>query len=189
MNLRILLSLCIASMTGCMTVPPDLQGRYPRVTQDQAITPAALGETVRWGGQVLGPRDVGTDACVEVISYVLTSNDARPDSRVRRDRPRPFLACGAKDSGHDLTRDGTLVTFTGVIDAPLVFDVPKQQCLGSSSGMVAQGFDHPNGVYDGAKYVIAGDRCTVSLARLDVSTSHVWADMVYPTPLPRAISP
>lgn len=177
MKTQAVLIVCIASLAGCATTPPELQGRYRQVSLVEAIKPAAIGQNVRWGGKVIGARDIGTDACVTVDAHVLTSNDARPTPYAYYPiKNQQFIACGATGLTPDATRDGAYVTFTGVIDAPLVFDVPTPECSGPRM--------RNSGEYSDAAYTVHGGTCTVFLAKLDIASAHVWPEMPVPTPLP-----
>ena len=178
MKASAVLILCIASLAGCATMPPELQGRYRQISLVDAIKPAAVGQNVRWGGKIIGARDIGTDACVTVDAYALTSNDARPTPYPFYPiKNRQFIACGPSGLTPDATRDGAFVTFTGVIDAPLVFDVPTPQCSGPR-------MRNNRGAYSDTSFTVRGGTCTVSLAKLDVVSAHLWPETPVPTPLP-----
>jgi outer membrane lipoprotein len=70
----------ILLLNGCATVPEPLRGDYP-----QAITPATiqarpeayLGQSVRWGGVILGTENLPQGSIVEILAYPLDSS-ARP---------------------------------------------------------------------------------------------------------------
>ena len=65
-------------ISACSLMPPSLQGNVANVTQKQATFPEFIGESVRWAGVVVGPRDTGRGFCVEVSARALEPITARP---------------------------------------------------------------------------------------------------------------
>jgi hypothetical protein len=181
MKISVIGFLSVATLAGCATVPPDLQGNFARTMPNDAIATSMIGENVRWGGRVFSPRDIAGASCVEVSTYDVSRQDGVPFYTFGRP-PSPFLACG-EPSAADHTYDGSLVTFTGAVGTPVVFNVPKAQCTRSRGPDVNHEYDGP---YVGAKYSLNGDTCIVTLPRLQIANARVWPEaekfMVLSTP-------
>ncbi|MFZ2236238.1 MAG: Slp family lipoprotein [Dokdonella sp.] len=105
----------LLGLTACATVPAPLQGNFVASTPRAA---PAVGETVRWGGEVIRVEPKTSTTCVEVLGHELGST-ARP---VDTDRSNGrFMACqngfiepGDYPKGREVTVIGRLSgTVTG----------------------------------------------------------------------------
>lgn len=112
-----LLPAAVAALAlgACATVPVPLQGSFVASTPKAA---PEVGETVRWGGEVIGVEPKSNTTCVEVLAHELGST-ARPiDTKHSAGR---FLACqsgfiepGDYPKGREVTVIGRLSgTVTG----------------------------------------------------------------------------
>jgi outer membrane lipoprotein len=100
-------------LAACATAPvPLATGPFADITPSTALAPSALGQRVRWGGEIITVKPLRTETCFEVLSRPLDSQ-GRP-REVDRSHGR-FLACAkgfydpaAYPVGRELTMIGTL---------------------------------------------------------------------------------
>lgn len=167
MNRR-LLPLLSASvlLTACAVQPPELKGNFATINQAQATVPDALGDHVRWGGQIVGVRDIGNDSCLEVRAYRLANSSLRPVEPIRELdfvglQQARFLACNRIGFDAALAKPGTIVTFTGSVTPPQLVNVERDRCVDGGS-------------YTRTLHAKDTQRCIVALATLAVDESYVW---------------
>jgi outer membrane lipoprotein len=107
----VLCSLAVA-LSACATAPRPLQGTFADITPASAD---AIGDLVRWGGQIIATVPEAERTCFEVLGRPLDAV-ARP----RHEGPAHgrFLACRERfydpaifEQGRDLTVTGRLVGF------------------------------------------------------------------------------
>ncbi|MEO7916771.1 MAG: Slp family lipoprotein [Dokdonella sp.] len=108
-------AVALLSLGACATVPASLQGKYVASTP-RAAPP--IGETVRWGGEVIKVEPKADTTCLEVLAHEL-GGTARP---IDTDRSAGrFIACqdgfiepGDYPKGREVTVVGRLSgTVTG----------------------------------------------------------------------------
>ncbi len=165
MTRRLLPLLCASALlTACAIQPRELQGNFAPINQAQATVPDALGDHVRWGGEVVGVRDIADESCLEMRAYRLASSSLRPVEPYR-DFPSPgharFLACSRNGFEADLAKPGAIVTFVGSVTPPQVVNVEHDRCVdGGSYTRTLHANDEKN--------------CVVALATLAVDNSYLW---------------
>lgn len=101
-------------LAACATVPEPLEGDFEPLTPDQSAD-QHVGQTMRWGGQIIDTRPGREETCVEILGRDLDARARPVDDSPDRGR---FLACrsGFKDpaifeSGRDITVTGQLDSF------------------------------------------------------------------------------
>ena len=169
-------------MSACSTMPPSLQGNVANVTQKQATFPEFIGESVRWAGVVVGPRDTGRGFCVEVSARALEPITARP-ARETNVEPH-FLACDSTALSLDMTRRDTAITFRGTVDLAQTFDVDESTCDRFEGTAPKRYLTGLRGAYKDNVHATAAGKCVVTLPTIDVAAAHVWPEQpVHPFPL------
>ena len=192
--------LFVSSIAGCATVPSNVGGNFASVTQSQAASSRAfVGTQVRWGGVVVGSREVSNGECLEVAAYPLDDYYARPyrenmgsrsfaalfgkdvanyDSNggAFKDKlPPRFLACGDARGDSDVNRVGAVLTLTGTLGSAHVFEVSDDACTPPVAGMGWQKNPFiPD--YVGTLHASGGGRCVVSLPTLRVLSAYAWKE-------------
>ena len=167
MNTRLLPLVCVSVLlTACAIQPRELQGNFTPINQAQATVPDALGNHVRWGGQVVGMRDTGSDSCLEIRAYRLANSSLRPVEPMRDlDYVTPqqarFLACSRTAFDGGLAKPGAIVTFTGSVTPPQFVTVERDRCVDGGS-------------YTRTLHANDNKTCIVALATLAVDNSYVW---------------
>ena len=192
--------LVVSGIAGCSTVPSNVSGNFAPVTQLQAASSRAFeGTHVRWGGVVVGTRDVSDGQCLEVAAYPLDDYYARPyrenmgsrsfavlfgkdvanyDSNggAFKDKlPPRFLACDNTLGNSGVNRVGAVLTLTGTLGSAHVFEVSEDACAPPVAGMGWQ----KNQIipeYTGTLHVSGGGRCVVSLPKLHVLSAYAWKE-------------
>lgn len=107
------LSLGTLTLTGCTTIPAQLEGTYGDISPAR-VEPAEFGTSVRWGGVIIDATNEENSTCFEVLSRDL-DRYLRP---LQEDRTAGrFIAC--KPGFHDpqVFAAGREVTLTGTIRA------------------------------------------------------------------------
>jgi len=163
---RRLLPLVSASvlLTACAMQPRELQGHFTPINQAQATLPESLGQNVRWGGEVIGARDIAGDTCLEVSAMRLADSSLRPTQPYRNDWgpvPTRFLACSEQGFGTGLAKPGAIVTFTGSVTPPRMVNVERNRCA-------------DDGSYVNTLHARDKQQCTIALATVSVDTSYLW---------------
>lgn len=105
------LTIALLALSGCTTIPPQLQGDYPALAPAQ-VQPAAFGSPVRWGGVILGAVNTRDDTCFEVLSRDLDKY-LRP--RLEDRTGGRFLACKQGFYDPEVFARGREVTLVGRI--------------------------------------------------------------------------
>lgn len=165
---RRLLPLLSASvlLTACAIQPRELQGNFAPINQAQATTPDAVGDRVRWGGEVVGVRDVGAASCLEIRAYRLASSSLRPVEPRREPgyvgpQAARFLACSRDTFSAELGKPGAIITFIGQVTPPQYVSVERDRCVDGGS-------------YRNTLHANDAKTCIVALATLDVDDSYLW---------------
>ena len=165
MNRR-LLPLLSASflLTACAIQPRALQGNFAPINQVQATLPDAFGYRVRWGGQVIGVRDIADESCLEMRAYRLAGSSLRP-VEPDRDLPSPeqtrFLACNRNGFDAGLGKPGAIVTLIGSVAPPQFVNVEHDRCVDGGS-------------YTHTLHANDNKNCVIALATLAVDDSYLW---------------
>ena len=173
---KILLSLCMASLTGCAGTPAALRGNFTEIGQAQATLQDSLGENVRWGGEVVGSRDIEGRSCLEVAALPLESRSKRPDDGypwTRQPFGGPhFLACSSIRFDAEISKPGSAATFTGSVVPPIVVEVSRNRRAGRRE-------------YGATVHAANEDTCVIALATVSVAESYRWPERPsYRTPKP-----
>jgi hypothetical protein len=158
------LAAASALLTACATQPASLQGRFTEIGQSEATLPESLGQNVRWGGQVVGVRDIANTSCLEVSALRLADSSLRPvEPHVDEPVPAPkrFLACNEKGFGADVAKPGTIVTFTGSVTPPQIVHVQHKRCV-------------DGGTYVNTLHANDDKACVIALATLAVEDVYRW---------------
>jgi outer membrane lipoprotein len=165
MNLRLLPLLSVSVLlTACALQPRQLQGNFTPINQAQATLPDALGDRVRWGGQVVGVRDTGSDSCLEIQGFRLADSSLRPlepNAAYLSTEQSRFLACTGNGFDAALAKPGVLVTVTGSVMPPQFVNVERDRCVDGGS-------------YTRTPHARDKNNCIVALATLAVDDSFVW---------------
>jgi Outer membrane lipoprotein Slp family len=151
-------------LSACALQPPALQGKFTPIGPTQATLPESLGQNVRWGGEVIGAREVGNETCLEVAAMRLADSSLRPVQPYRNDwgpAATRFLACNENGFGADLAKPGAIVTFTGLVTPPQMVDVQRERCADSGS-------------YVNTLHAKNKQACLVALATVSVDDSYLW---------------
>lgn len=106
-----ILTIAVLALSGCTTIPPQLQGTYPALSPT-LVPPAAFGSTVRWGGVIIGSVNTPDDTCFEVLSRDLDKY-LRP--RVEDRTEGRFIACRQGFYDPEVFARGREVTVVGRI--------------------------------------------------------------------------
>jgi len=104
--------ICLAALlavTGCATVPPQIQGTYADISPAR-VDPAAFGSEVRWGGVLIDARNEPDHTCFEVLSRDLDKY-LRP--KVEDLTAGRFIACKPGFYDPEVFARGREVTMTG----------------------------------------------------------------------------
>lgn len=107
----------IALLSACATPPPAaIQGSFPTLTPQQALTQAATGQSVRWGGEIIETLPGKDETCFEIIARPLDST-ARPilGDNVQQGR---FIACRQGFYDPEVYAKGRELTVAGRLGSP-----------------------------------------------------------------------
>lgn len=110
----ILLSMLLAAVGGCASIPKELKsgGPYADVNPQQVQSDDYKGRQVRWGGIIIQTTPQNGKTCFEVLGLPLdrTAEPQRNDHSIGR-----FIACANSFYDPAIYDDGRAVTFTGTI--------------------------------------------------------------------------
>ena len=182
-------SLMLAS---CATTPTAFRGDFADVQQTQAVLPAMVGKNVLWGGLVVGTRATDQGQCLEVAAFPLDRYTSRPIpeegivrtlmqsddySWTRRGYRARFLACDGIRLDDDALDEGAVITLTGTLRAPQLFEVSAASC-DDTYHAVPKWSPH----YSGTPHVMADGSCIVAIPTLEVGYAQRWKDLphLYP---------
>lgn len=116
MLLRLLLPTAAAVLLGaCTTLPHPLQGQFNPVTPQQAVSPEAVGQSVRWGGRIIETLPEQEQTCFQLLALPLNSM-GRPFERQPDASQGRFIACRAGFYDPEVFKPGRDVTFIGNVD-------------------------------------------------------------------------
>ena len=179
-------ALSAAMLCACSPLP-QLRGDFAKVDSLAASSGKFDGTTVRWGGVVTGTRMTDAGNCIEVAAYMLDRWSFRPtglspdayqknpaiqpsyyEGARRYARPR-FLACGDAVLDDSSYYPGAVVTLTGSIERPFVFEAEYDSCQ-------ANGHDRVQADYTGTVHAIDEQRCAVFLPVLKIAQAYAWVE-------------
>ena len=109
------LAVLSLALAGCATAPKPLQGEFAALMPADASASQRLGDTVRWGGTIVGVTPAPGETCFEVLG-----RDLGETARPRRDDDTSsgrFLACRAGFYDPAIFAIDREVTVTGRIAA------------------------------------------------------------------------
>ncbi|MEJ8568383.1 Slp family lipoprotein [Elongatibacter sediminis] len=111
--LHILIGMAaLLALAACSTVPPRLQGEYADISPAR-VEPSAFGQSVRWGGVIVGVRNEADRTCFEILSRDLGTG-LRP--RLEDRTAGRFMACKPGFYDPEVFAKGREVTLTGRIE-------------------------------------------------------------------------
>lgn len=118
----ILALLPLFLLTGCVTIPEDLQGSYPSSTPASMGAASNVGETVRWGGLLVATRPMDQQTCFEILSRPLDSQARPVRSRSREqgsveqgESTGRFTACRLGFYDPQVYKSGKEITVIGIL--------------------------------------------------------------------------
>jgi outer membrane lipoprotein len=105
------LTVIVALVSACTTVPEQIQGPYTQVSPAR-VDPAVFGTEVRWGGIILNAKNKNEHTCFEILSRDLDKHlrPEREDFTAGR-----FIACKSGFHDPEVFTRGREVTLTGRI--------------------------------------------------------------------------
>lgn len=106
-----LLALVTLVLSGCTTVPEQLEGAYPDISPAR-VEPAVFGSNVRWGGVIVDTKNNENSTCFEILSREL-GKYMRP--KVEDKTAGRFIACKPGFHDPEVFAKGREVTTTGTI--------------------------------------------------------------------------
>lgn len=112
--LRAILLLIAGLVTGCASVPDQLEGNYSEAFFPKQADQQSIGTSVRWGGTIIETMPEADETCIEILAQRLGRN-ARPVSS-DADLGR-FLACRNGFIDPEIYVSGREVTVVGTIEA------------------------------------------------------------------------
>ena len=167
MNRTFAILTTVSILAGCATTPRELRGNFTEIGQAQATLPDSLGENVRWGGEVVGSRDIGDRSCLEVAALRPEPKSQRPDDGypwMKQPSAGPhFLACSVIRFDRDVSKPGSIATFTGSVQPPSIVQVPRESCRSYRQ-------------YGATVHAADVDTCVIALATVAVEKSYVWPE-------------
>lgn len=99
--------------TGCASVPEPLRGEFPAVSPQQAQAESAIGQRVRWGGEIISTTPRPNETCVEILGRALENDTARP---VGSDNTQGrFIACAPGFYDPSVYTKGREITVVGTL--------------------------------------------------------------------------
>ncbi|HMB57773.1 MAG TPA: Slp family lipoprotein [Arenimonas sp.] len=103
----------LLTLAGCVSMPAPLQGQFSPLLPDDAAKREAVGELVRWGGQIVKVEPQATRSCFEIVGMALDSSGE--PRKLDRSEGR-FLACRTGFYDPEVFKPGRAVTITGRIE-------------------------------------------------------------------------
>jgi hypothetical protein len=184
---HLIVALITVLLGACAQSPPRLQGDFASFEPNQTTTGELSGYRVRWGGVVTGERVTDVGSCVEVAVFPLDRWTLRPIGlsgtkayqHVELIRPaysisgtlQPaphFLACGEQILDGSRFYPGAVLTATGIVEPPYVFETEPARCWGEP--VVATD-------YASTFHVARAGQCAVSLPVLKISQVQAWTEL------------
>jgi hypothetical protein len=186
-------------LVSCSTVPTQLRGHFTQVDVSRATSGEGQGSQVRWGGVIVGRRQIDDNECLEVAaSPSIDGSTGRPLEisgatygnavdpvfpTIRRGKVPPhYLACGGSLQRSDYSR-GALVTLVGVLEANRTFQVSRESCNGSitkeAHGSPPRAFAEKylwESDYSGSSHTTNDQNCVVTLPVLSVAEAYAWKE-------------
>ncbi|MBS0581801.1 MAG: Slp family lipoprotein [Proteobacteria bacterium] len=182
------LALSALLLGACTQVPQRLRGDFAMLEPVQASAGKFNGVSVRWGGIVTGARAVDVGSCIEVAAFPLDRWTLRPvglstGAYQHQDSIRPsyyagagrkyaaprFLACGDQLLDRSVFFTGAVITVTGAVEQPFVFEAEPTSCEVNQ-----QRRGQPD--YTGTVHIANDDICAVSLPVLKAASAHAWPE-------------
>lgn len=116
----LLLTLPIGFLTGCATVPQDLQGTYAPIVPSSSQNNQSV-QPVRWGGVLIKTEPTPDNhTCFEVLSQPLNS-EARPIENSQS--LGRFTACAVGFYDPEVYKSGRDITFVGTLNGVVAHQV------------------------------------------------------------------
>lgn len=103
------------SLGGCASTPGALRGHYTAVSPRQAQSGRYLGDTVRWGGIIVGTTPEAHQTCFRVVATPLRDN-GEPRVLSQSTLDGRFLACAEGFYDPKLYAESRRITLVGTID-------------------------------------------------------------------------
>jgi starvation-inducible outer membrane lipoprotein len=181
-------ALVASLLSACTHTPERLRGEFVPVEPAQASTGKFNDTSVRWGGIITGSRAMDSGTCIEVAAFPLDRWTSRPirldsDAYEHRDSIRPmyyangkfdsaprFLACGKQILDKSTYHVGAVVTLTGILEQPYVFEAEFTSCVEN----LPQRRGQPD--YAGTVHIAKDRVCAVSLPVLKIVQVHAWRE-------------
>ncbi len=110
---RILPSLALLLLAGCVSVPDALEGQFAPLDPAAAVQAGVTDEQVRWGGRIVKVEPLAEQSCFEIVGVRLGS-DGRPSASDQSSGR--FLACRGGFYDPEIFQPGREVTVSGRID-------------------------------------------------------------------------
>lgn len=110
---RILPSLALVLLAGCVSVPKALEGQFAPLDPAAAVQAGVTDEQVRWGGRIVKVEPLADQSCFEIVGVRLGS-DGRPLANDQSSGR--FLACRSGFYEPEIFQPGREVTVSGRID-------------------------------------------------------------------------
>ena len=110
--------------SACARPPKPLRGTFADITPADAHAKGAIGERVRWGGQIVSTKPGRDETCFEIVSKAL-EGEARPmntDETLGR-----FIACAPGFYDPAIYAPGREVTVTGTLAEPTSHQVGEYE--------------------------------------------------------------
>lgn len=121
MNKWVLTVPMLFALGACATVPAPLtQGVFARMTPLEGRGPDAVGQTVRWGGEIVTTLPGKDETCFEVVSRPLDS-EARPKQTDRSEGR--FIACAMGFYDPAVYAAGREMTVVGTVQPSVVRNI------------------------------------------------------------------
>lgn len=99
---------------GCARPPAALRGSFPPTTVADVQAGAAVGERIRWGGEIVRTTPGAEDTCIEVMSQPL---DRRAEPRAVDESYGRFVACAPGFYDPAIYAEKREVTVVGTVES------------------------------------------------------------------------
>ena len=115
-RLRLTPIVALLLTAACATAPaPIATGPFAAIGHQQALTDAALGERVRWGGTLVKTTPGKEETCFEIVAHPLDRSGRPQDTDTTTGR---FVACSPGFFDPAVYRLGREVTVVGAVAQP-----------------------------------------------------------------------
>ena len=108
--------LIVVLLPGCASIPKPISGNVAAISPQQALQEGAVGNRVRWGGEIVKVTVNKEDTCFELLAKPL-DHSARP---LRSDNAEGrFIACAPQFFDPAVYAKGREVTVMGTVIEPV----------------------------------------------------------------------